>query len=136
MITLTKLNREIPSLFTDLFQENLMNGFDCPKINRSEDEKSYKIDVFYPGVKRENFKIKVEKNKIVISSNLEQENDKKEEKYHFVEHFSKEFSRTFILPENVLKNEINAFYEDGVLKILIPKDKEKERQSNFEIKIK
>jgi HSP20 family protein len=85
-------------------------------------------------MKKENFKIKIEDKKISISSILPEE--KEEEKYYFKEFHKRKFNRAFALPENIIKTKISASYEDGVLKILIPKDKAKEKESNFEVEIK
>ena len=85
--------------------------------------------------KKENFKIKVEDKRLVISSNFSEKKEQDGERYHFREFSQREFSRSFALPDEVIKNKIKASYEDGVLKVIIPKDKVKEKQSKFEINI-
>ena len=67
------------------------------------------------------------------------ESEKKEEdgeRFHFREFSKREFNRRFSLPEDIVKDEIKAAYEDGVLKVVIPKDKVKEKNSKFEVAVK
>lgn len=138
MNTLIK-NKEFLGLFSDMFNdvstsfETLSYGY--PRINSSEDENNFKVDVYYPGLKKENFKIKVENKTLSICSNFSEKKEEVGGKFHFQEFSKREFNRRFVLPEDIVKSGIKASYEDGVLKIVIPKDKKKEKQSNFEVNI-
>lgn len=118
---------------------NVMNTFDeintsYPKINLLEDEEKYTIEVFYPGIEKKDFKISVENDFLEISSTFSDES-KKEEKYHLKEFYKKSFSRSFSLPNEINKEEIKANCDNGILKITLPKDKEKEKKNKFDIKI-
>lgn len=110
-----------------------------PKINTFENDNHFRLDIYYPGIKKQDFKIKVEDKKLNISSDFSAKKEEKEEKENetirFKEFYNRDFSRTFVLPNNVVKSEIKASYEDGVLKIVIPKDKAKEKEMNFNINV-
>ena len=138
MYTLTK-NKLFSNLLAEMF-DDFSNGVESyryayPKVNTVETENDFRVDVYYPGLKKEDFKIKVENKTLSIISNLTEKNDENNEKYHFREFSNRGFSKTFIIPESVVKTKIKASYEDGVLKIVIPKDKAKEKQLNFDIPV-
>jgi len=135
----TLIKKNWSGLFSDIF-EDVVNGVETisygyPKVNTVETENDYRVDVYYPGMKKEDFKVKVESRTLSINLSLSEEKKEDTDKYHFREFAKREFSRRFILPEEVVKKDIKASYEDGVLKIVIPKDKEKEKQSNFNINV-
>lgn len=139
MNTLIRKNDYFGNLFSDMF-DILSTGiekvdYNYPRVNTSEDDISYKVNVYYPGIKKENFKINVDQKVLSISSNFSDSKEEGNEKYHFKEFYKREFKRMFTLPDEVIKDKIKASYEDGVLKILIPKDKAKEKQSKFEIAV-
>lgn len=122
----------------NLFGRNWMKPFDksLPAVNISEDEKNYHIEVVAPGMKKENFKINVEDD--VLTINAESRHEETEEdagrQYSRREYSHSSFTRSFRLPENVKDDSISASYQDGVLKLSLPKSKTKEKVTK-EIKI-
>ena len=103
--------------------DNISN-LGLPKSNISETEKSFKIEMSVPGYSKEDFNLHVEDNLLVVS--VEKEETKEEEKDNFVYHeFNvNNFKRSFRLSKNVDSNSIEANYENGILKIEIPKKEE------------
>jgi HSP20 family protein len=96
-----------------------------PAVNIKENDKNFSIDVAAPGMKKEDFKINLDHNRLTISS--ERKNEKSEEKDNFSrKEFSyQSFSRSFTLPENMVDSDkIAAKYNDGILTIELPKRKE------------
>jgi HSP20 family protein len=112
----------------------LDNNFDFPSINRlgvsvpsvnvTETAKEYKLEVAAPGLERKDFKIEVENHTLCISAEKEEEKKEKEGEFTRREYSFNSFSRSFTLPEDVKENDIDAKYENGVLKVLVPKLKE------------
>jgi HSP20 family protein len=139
MNALMKKNDFWGIFFPDFFETFSMEldklNYDYPKVNTFEDDNNFRVDVFYPGMKKENFKIKVENKSLRISSDFSESKEEGSEKYHFKEFSKGKFEKRFTLPDEIIKDKIKASYEDGVLKIFIPKDKTKEKQSNFEVSI-
>jgi HSP20 family protein len=92
-----------------------------PDANIIEDEKDFKIELAAPGLDRKDFKVEVEDG--VLSISAEKEEEKKEERKNFRrrEFSYNSFSRSFTLPDNCLDDKIDARYENGVLKLSIPK---------------
>jgi HSP20 family protein len=79
--------------------------------------------------------VKVEDNILTISA--EKEHDKKEETENYArrEFSYQSFSRAFWLPEEVNTSEIEGKYEDGVLKLTIPKKEGNKKSAAKEIKL-
>ncbi|HWV64861.1 Hsp20/alpha crystallin family protein [Chitinophaga sp.] len=132
---LTKRNPLFPSLFDDFFKPwrewtNDFNGgrflaeLTVPAVNVSEDKDSYKLSVAAPGMKKDDFKIDLEGHLLTISAETEDKKEEKNEKYSRQEYNYSSFSRSFTLPESINKEKIEAQYEDGVLKLKLPKNEE------------
>jgi HSP20 family protein len=99
-------------------------GVTVPSVNVTETAKEYKLEVAAPGLERKNFKIEVENHTLCVSAEKEEEKKEKEGEFTRREYSFNSFSRSFTLPEDVRENDIDAKYENGVLKVLVPKLKE------------
>ncbi len=130
---LTKKNNLSPSVFDDFFRpwnEWFTNGgswdraLTVPSANIIEEKDSYKVSVAAPGLKKNDFNIDVEGNMLTISSEKEETKEDKEAQYTRKEYNYSSFSRSFTLPEEVNQDKIEAQYEDGVLKLTLPKKEE------------
>jgi HSP20 family protein len=93
-------------------------------VNIKEEDKSFLLELAAPGLKKEDFKINVEKNLLTISSEVKTENEEKTENYSRKEFGFTSFSRSFKISDNILVDEISANYEDGILKVNLPKNVE------------
>ncbi|MDX5482244.1 MAG: Hsp20/alpha crystallin family protein [Hymenobacteraceae bacterium] len=98
-----------------------------PATNIRENEHDYSIEVAAPGMKKEDFNIDVDDHVLTISSQKEEDKTEEKENYTRREYNYSSFSRSFRLPESVKEDSIKARYEDGVLKLTVPKMKEQER---------
>lgn len=127
MSHLINLNSTFNHLFDDLFNTNISNfvGSDfvsnIPSINVLETGDDFKIELAAPGLEKEDFDINVEKDQLTISVKKETSNEVKEEKHMRKEFSYNSFTRSFHLPEDVQSDAINANYENGILKIILPK---------------
>jgi len=112
-----------------------------PAVNVSEDEKTYFVDVVAPGFKKNDFKVKVEDDMLTIAAETKSETNGKSDgatgnkQYSRREYSYSSFTRSFRLPDNAKDDGISANYEDGVLKLSIPKSKQSVK-STKEIPIK
>lgn len=130
-MSLIKWNPEIrfPSVFNwmdDFFADD-MDGFwkknaMMPAVNVSETKKAFNLEVAAPGYKKDDFKIEVKNGYLNISAETKEEKEDKDEAYTRREWKFSSFNRYFTLPENVKSDDINAKYENGVLKITLPKN--------------
>ncbi len=135
---LSKATERMPSLFNDFFKpwnEWLDNGglwsrvSNTPAVNITEEKDDYLVSLAAPGLKKDDFKIDVEGNTLTISSEKEEKKEEKEAKYTRKEYSYSSFERSFTLPDEVNKDKIEARYEDGLLKLILPKREEAKKMS-------
>lgn len=111
----------------NFFNSGLLNRWerDFPAVNIAENEKNYSVEVVAPGFKKEDFKLKVEDDVLTISaeSKSEKKEEGKEKEYTRREYSYSSFTRSFHLPDNVKDDSIAASYQDGILKLELPKSK-------------
>jgi len=109
----------------DIFDGGWMNKWqkEYPAVNVSEDEKNYMVEVIAPGFKKEDFKLKVDDDILTISAETKSETkeDGNGREYTRREYSYNSFSRSFRLPDNVKDDSISASYQDGILKLELPK---------------
>jgi HSP20 family protein len=129
----------LSTMFSDMFENDFFsNRFpsNLPAVNIKENGDDYKVEVAAPGLKKDDFKITVEDDIINISAEHEDEKKESDGEYSRREYNYNSFSRSFTLPEGVKEEDINAKYEDGILKLTIPKKEEiRKKIEKKEIKI-
>jgi HSP20 family protein len=142
---LAKAGERMPSVFDDFFKpwnEWFDNGgftgrnMNAPAVNITEHKDEYMVSLAVPGMKKDDFKIDVDGNMLTISSEKEESKDEKDKKFTRKEYNYSSFSRTFTLPEEINKEKIEAKYEDGVLKISLPRREEAKKPSAKHIAVK
>ena len=127
---LAKRNNLIfPSVFDEFFKPDWFGGVNTvsstvPAVNIKEGEKDFSLELSIPGFKKEDFNIEVDNDVLTISSEVKAEKAVKEEHYTRREFRVSSFKRAFTLPETVDADNINAAYEDGILKLTLPKKEE------------
>lgn len=96
-----------------------------PQVDIAETDEAFELSFALPGLKKEDIKIDLQKGTLTISG--ERQIDTKEEgkSYKSVETSFGTFSRSFHLPEDIAEDKITAKHENGVLEIVVPKDKKK-----------
>ena len=92
-----------------------------PRVNVKENENSFEITGELPGMDKKGISIEVQDGALAIRGEKNSENENDEGNYHIRERSHGKFERVFRLPEYVDLEKIEAEYNDGVLKINIPK---------------
>lgn len=87
-------------------------------------------------MKKDDFNIDVEGNMLTISAETEQRRENKDERHTRQEFNYTSFSRAFTLPEGVIRDRIDASYENGLLRIVLPKTDEAKRTAAKHITVK
>jgi HSP20 family protein len=125
---LTKVPERMPSVFDDFFKpwnewfdNTWSRSMNIPAVNITEEKDQYLVSLAAPGLKKEDFKIDVDGNMLTISSEKEESTEEKKKKFTRKEYSYSSFSRSFTLPEEVNSEQIGAKYDDGVLKINLPR---------------
>ena len=103
------------------FDADWMKKQSMPAVNVKESEKDFEIEVAAPGLSKKDFNVHVDKGVLTISSEKEEEKEQKEKDYTRKEFSYSSFSRSFTLPENVNEEDVKASYQDGILKLSVPK---------------
>lgn len=134
---LTKRGQVLPSMMDDFFKPwnewfnggNWMKEITVPAVNITEDKDKYMVSVAAPGMKKEDFNIDIDGNIMSISSQKEESKEEKDARYTRKEYNYSSFSRSFSLPEEINQASIEAKYEDGILKLMLPKKEEVRKQN-------
>jgi HSP20 family protein len=106
-----------------------------PAVNIAETENEFHIELAAPGLKKEDFKISIDKNVLSVSTEKKTENVEEGKKFSKREYNYTSFVRSFTLPETVDHSKIEAEYTDGILKLNVAKREEAKFQSR-EIAVK
>ena len=110
---------------------NLMRA---PEADVVETEHEIEVHLEMPGMKADAIDISLENNILTINGDKRQERTEGDERntWHLTERRYGQFSRSFVLPRDVESDQIRASFEDGVLKVVIPKS-EKARRRKIDI---
>ncbi len=138
-MTLVKRNgnptNSFPGLFSDLLHKDLFDwsgsnfsdtGTTIPAVNIKETNEAFYVEVAAPGMSKNDFKVELDGNLLTITSETNnQREDQDGERFSRREFSYQSFQRSFTLSKDVVDSEkINAKYEDGVLRLVIPKKEE------------
>ena len=112
-------------------EKNLM------KTDVKETEDSYEVDIDLPGFKKENVSARLENGYLIIQAakSLDKDKEDREGKYIRRERYAGSCSRSFYVGEGITQNEINAKFEDGILRLTVPKKDRKQVEENKYISI-
>lgn len=135
----------LPSVLDEMLRTDWLGGTtnennftkNVPAVNIKETDDNFMVEVAAPGKSREAFQIELDNEILTISSEEKTENENKEDngRYTRREFSYSNFKRAFSLPESVNSEEISATYENGVLKINLPKREEAKVQPKRMIEI-
>lgn len=93
-----------------------------PSCDVKETKDHYLVSFDMPGVKKEDIKIEVQGNELIISGERHREMRDQEGEYNLrLERSYGKFERTFTLPATIAADKIEAHYENGVLNVALPK---------------
>jgi len=133
------------TLFDDFFSRELFNWGNnnysstlstIPSVNIKENELNFEVEVAAPGMEKQDFQITLESNLLTISSAKKNQTEEKNEHYTRREFSYQSFQRSFELAKDVVDEEhIEAKYENGVLKLTIPKTEEAKKPARRLIEI-
>ena len=127
-------NNVFDSIFNDtFFSDRLVSR--VPAANIAETQDHYHIELAAPGLKKNDFKLNLERNLLSISVEQQRQSDPEQKNYNKKEYSYNSFVRAFTLPDSADINSIEAAYTDGLLLITIAK-KEEAKMVSRQIEIK
>ena len=124
------LGKWIDTLFNTTLADAVGNDYtvSTPSVNVSEHDTHYLVQLAAPGLTKQHFKISLENDQLTIAAEKKTEQEETKGKYTRREFNYGSFKRSFHLDESVNRDTINAAYEDGVLKITLPKKADTEKK--------
>ena len=144
----------MPSLFTENLFDDFFNDFDenffgkknplygkharnMMKTDVRETDTTYEVDIDLPGFKKEDINVNYENGYLTISTSkgLDKDEKDKEDNYIRRERYAGTLSRSFYVGDAVSEEDIHAKYEDGILKLSVPKKAPKAVEKNGYIAI-
>lgn len=130
-VTRTPLRNLFPrAIFDDLFDQFLTesNGGQLAEamnaaMDVAETDQAFEIKMDLPGVGSDDVEVQIDNNTLTVRGERSEEKEEKDEakQFHRVERYSGSFSRSVVLPSAINEDETVAEFNDGVLKITIPK---------------
>ncbi len=100
-------------------------------------EDTYEIDIDLPGFKKEDLQLELKNGYLTIRATKDDNNDQKnnEGKYIRRERFVGSCTRSFYIGKNVKQEQVHAKFEDGILKLTVPKENQQKVEENKFISI-
>ena len=135
----------MPSIFRENLFDDFMNDFAFPafpnvdkelygkhaknlmKTDVRETKNSYEVDVDLPGFKKDEINAQLDNGYLTISAAKGLDKDEKDKKGKYIrkERYAGAMSRSFYVGEGVTQEDIKAKYEDGILRLSVPKKEAK-----------
>ncbi len=133
--------RTVNGLMEDIFFNGLNRmseepGYAQVPVNIKETTDAFEVHAIAPGLKKEDFRINVDKNNLTVSFDHKEEQKETAEdgKWLRSEYKMRSFKRSFTLNEKIDTSKISAKYADGVLVVNLPK-KEVSEPATMEISV-
>ncbi|KAA5545060.1 Hsp20/alpha crystallin family protein [Adhaeribacter rhizoryzae] len=105
-----------------------------PQVDACETESGFEIELTLPGLKKEDIKIELQEGRLTVSGERKFRNEDTNKRYQIIESQYGSFSRSFQLPNNIDPNAISAEFQDGILRLTVPKDQQKTQKHQIQIK--
>ena len=143
----------VPSIFGESLLDDFVNDFAFPyapakkvygkeaaplmRTDVKETKTGYELEIELPGVKKEDVKAELKDGYMTITASTDSKKEEKQDgKYIRKERYSGTTSRSFYVGEDLTQEDIKAKFENGVLKVLVPKKEEQpkvEKKSYIDI---
>jgi HSP20 family protein len=130
----SNLQREIDRVFSDFGRGlpalgDFGKGAMSLKVNVAETDKTVEVTAEIPGVDAKDIDVQLEGGVLTIKGEKKEEKDEKQKDYHVVERSYGMFQRSFTLPADVDDGKVEASFDKGVLKVVLPKTPTAESKS-------
>ncbi len=121
-----RLRSELDRLLEDAIRTWPFTGKEggYPNVDIYSEEDKYVVLADLPGVDSDDVEVNVSANQVTINGEIRREEEKEEGNAYWMERYSGQFSRSFELPTPIQSDKVDAAFEDGVLRIDLPKAEE------------
>ena len=126
MLPVMNSNSWFPTVFDNFFNSDWMPKMKAtaPAVNVKEDAKAYTMEVAVPGIKKEFCRVNINEDgnlDIAIENKMEHKEEDKKQHYLRREFSYSNYQQTYVLPDDIVKDNIAAKVDNGVLTITMPK---------------
>ena len=127
-------DKEFNRMMRPLYGKHAQNMM---KTDVRETDNSYELDIDLPGFKKDEISVQLDNGYLSISASkgLDKNEEKKDGKYIRRERYAGAMNRTFYVGDNLTQQDIQAKFEDGILKISVPKKDVQQIEQNKYIAI-
>lgn len=128
----SSVNPWFADVFESVFNEPVLTDrlvSRVPAVNISETDNDFQVELAVPGLKKEDFKINVDKNVLSVSAEKKDGQTEEDKKYSKREYSYTSFVRSFTLPDTIDHANISAAYHDGILKLSVAKKEDAKVQA-------
>lgn len=126
----------MPSIFGENLFDSFFNDFakvgrtEVPKVMKTdirEDEKGFELDIELPGFRREDVSAELKDGYLTIAGKTSSSSDEKDDAGRFIrrERYQGSCSRSFFVGDELEQEDIKAKFENGILKVFVPKKEPK-----------
>ena len=126
------------NLFDDMFDDSFFRSYNSyMKTDIKEVDNQYVLDIEMPGFNKKDISVELNDGYLTISGNKSTNNHEKDTKGNIIrqERYSGSYSRSFYVGDSIKKEDIKANYDNGELKIYLPKTTTKEVENHNYIPI-
>ena len=135
MIMLNGLMRNngwLPTVFDDFFNTDFMPRANstAPAVNVKETATAYLMELAAPGIKKEYCRVAInDEGNLTIAIENKQEHKQEDKHHHYLrrEFSYSNYEQSYTLPDDVVKDQISAKVEDGILTVTMPKTEPKQK---------
>ncbi len=141
MLQVMNSNSWFPTMFDDFFNNDWMPKMKAtaPAVNVKEDANAYTMELAVPGIKKEFCRVNINADgnlEVAIENKLEHKDENKKEHFLRREFSYSNYQQTYVLPDDIVKDQIAAKVDNGVLTITMPKvSKDEVKQIQRQISI-
>lgn len=135
------------NLFDDFMDDFMLRGANKNPMTRNaqiamktdikETDDNYEIEIDLPGFKKEDVKAQLKDGYLTISAESSNTQEEKDDKGRYIrrERYTGAMSRSFYVGKNLTEEDIHAKFENGILKVSLPKEQPKKIEENKYIAI-
>ena len=122
----------MPTVFEDFLNNDWMPRANstAPAVNVKESEKAYTMELAAPGIKKEYCRVAInDEGNLTIAIENKQEHKHEDKHHHYLrrEFSYSNYEQSYTLPDDVVKDQISAKVEDGILTVTMPKTEPKQK---------
>jgi HSP20 family protein len=124
-----EMDRMLESFSRDWTMPAVAAGFSSPKVDVAESAKGLEISAELPGIDQKDIQLDLADGVLTIKAEHQEEKEEKDEKkhYHLIERSRGSYLRRFAIPFEPDADKVNASFDKGVLKVMVPRSKAAEK---------